>query len=84
MYVENCEGLCCVCVIAKVKMGKRQHQKDKMYLTSTEWTTFYGGKKPDRSGKMGFRKLPFHCCSLSLQPFEHPLCTPDGVVFDLM
>lgn len=26
-------------------MGKKQHQKDKMYLTYTEWGEFYGGKK---------------------------------------
>merc|ERR1712228_483404 len=27
--------------------------------------------------------LPFYCCALSLQPFEHPYCTKDGYVFDL-
>ncbi|PNI14187.1 PPIL2 isoform 3 [Pan troglodytes] len=27
-------------------MGKRQHQKDKMYITCAEYTHFYGGKKP--------------------------------------
>lgn len=26
-------------------MGKKQHQKDKMYLTYTEWGTLFGGKK---------------------------------------
>uniref|UniRef100_A0A8C3CNS3 Peptidylprolyl isomerase like 2 n=1 Tax=Cairina moschata TaxID=8855 RepID=A0A8C3CNS3_CAIMO len=26
-------------------MGKRQHQKDKMYITCAEYTQFYGGKK---------------------------------------
>uniref|UniRef100_A0A4X2M4V2 RING-type E3 ubiquitin-protein ligase PPIL2 n=1 Tax=Vombatus ursinus TaxID=29139 RepID=A0A4X2M4V2_VOMUR len=26
----------------------------------------------------------FVCLSLSLQPFEYPVCTPDGVVFDLL
>uniref|UniRef100_A0A8B9JXJ7 Peptidylprolyl isomerase like 2 n=1 Tax=Astyanax mexicanus TaxID=7994 RepID=A0A8B9JXJ7_ASTMX len=31
-----------------------------------------------------FRRLPFDHCSLSLQPFEYPMCTPEGVVFDLM
>uniref|UniRef100_A0A8C2BZ00 RING-type E3 ubiquitin transferase n=1 Tax=Cyprinus carpio TaxID=7962 RepID=A0A8C2BZ00_CYPCA len=31
-----------------------------------------------------FRRLPFDHCSLSLQPFEYPMCTLDGVVFDLM
>ncbi|XP_051536068.1 RING-type E3 ubiquitin-protein ligase PPIL2-like isoform X2 [Myxocyprinus asiaticus] len=31
-----------------------------------------------------FRRLRFDHCSLSLQPFEYPMCTVDGVVFDLM
>uniref|UniRef100_A0A667X9C6 Peptidylprolyl isomerase (cyclophilin)-like 2 n=1 Tax=Myripristis murdjan TaxID=586833 RepID=A0A667X9C6_9TELE len=39
------------------------------YITCTEYTHFYGGK---RTG------------ILSLQPFEYPVCTPDGVVFDLL
>lgn len=68
----------------KEKMGKRQHQKDKMYLTCSEWTELYGGKKQERGSKGKFRRLPFHCCALSLQPFELPLCTSDGHVFDLM
>ncbi|XP_020852221.1 RING-type E3 ubiquitin-protein ligase PPIL2 isoform X3 [Phascolarctos cinereus] len=64
-------------------MGKRQHQKDKMYITCAEYTHFYGGKKPDLP-QANFRRLPFDHCSLSLQPFEYPVCTPDGVVFDLL
>uniref|UniRef100_A0A8C3G3W9 RING-type E3 ubiquitin-protein ligase PPIL2 n=1 Tax=Cyclopterus lumpus TaxID=8103 RepID=A0A8C3G3W9_CYCLU len=31
-----------------------------------------------------FRRLPFDHCSLSLQPFEYPVCTDEGVVFDLL
>ncbi|XP_076845939.1 RING-type E3 ubiquitin-protein ligase PPIL2 [Brachyhypopomus gauderio] len=64
-------------------MGKRQHQKDKMYITCTEYTHFYGGKKAEIP-QSNFRRLPFDHCSLSLQPFEYPMCTPEGVVFDLM
>uniref|UniRef100_UPI00358F956B RING-type E3 ubiquitin-protein ligase PPIL2 n=1 Tax=Myxine glutinosa TaxID=7769 RepID=UPI00358F956B len=64
-------------------MGKRQHQKDKMYITCSEWTQFYGGKQPD-CPKSDFRRLPFDHCSLSLQPFEYPMCTPDGIIYDLM
>ncbi|XP_016316227.1 RING-type E3 ubiquitin-protein ligase PPIL2 [Sinocyclocheilus anshuiensis] len=64
-------------------MGKRQHQKDKMYITCTEYTQFYGGKKSEIP-RANFRRLPFDHCSLSLQPFEYPMCTVDGVVFDLM
>ncbi|PSN47120.1 Peptidyl-prolyl cis-trans isomerase-like 2 [Blattella germanica] len=64
------------------KMGKRQHQKDKMYLTYTEWTTFYGGKKagPETSN---FRRLPFDHCCMCLQPFEHPYCDKQGNIFEL-
>ncbi|XP_021370894.1 peptidyl-prolyl cis-trans isomerase-like 2 [Mizuhopecten yessoensis] len=67
-------------------MGKKQHQKDKLYLTTTEWKNSYGGYKGDRSTGEGsrFRRLPFYCCSLSMQPFENPLCTKEGVIFDLM
>ncbi|EDV22192.1 uncharacterized protein TRIADDRAFT_29227 [Trichoplax adhaerens] len=62
-------------------MGKKQHQKDKMYITSNEWTTFYGGKRKENAE---FRRLPFDCCSLSLQPFEYPVCTSEGIIFDLL
>lgn len=27
--------------------------------------------------------MPFNFCSLSLQPFAHPVCTPTGTIFDL-
>ncbi|XP_067119523.1 RING-type E3 ubiquitin-protein ligase PPIL2 [Centruroides vittatus] len=63
-------------------MGKRQHQKDKMYLTCTEWTTLYGGHSGTEN-RSQFRRLPFFHCSLSLQPFEHPFCTNEGVIYDL-
>lgn len=66
-------------------MGKKQHQKDKMYLTFTEWTTLYGGKKtgPEVGERASFRRLPFDHCALSLQPFEHPLCNAEGIIYDL-
>nr|XP_015221340.1 PREDICTED: peptidyl-prolyl cis-trans isomerase-like 2 [Lepisosteus oculatus] len=64
-------------------MGKRQHQKDKMYITCSEYTHFYGGKRAEIP-QANFRRLPFDHCSLSLQPFEYPMCTPEGHVFDLL
>ncbi|XP_077457062.1 RING-type E3 ubiquitin-protein ligase PPIL2 [Stigmatopora argus] len=64
-------------------MGKRQHQKDKMYITCTEYTNFYGGKRAEIP-RSNFRRLPFDHCSLSLQPFSYPVCTADGIVFDLL
>lgn len=30
-----------------------------------------------------FKRLPFNYCALSLQPFEHPVCTSQGTIFDL-
>ena len=50
-------------------MGKKQHQSDKLYLTSTEWSTLYGGKKAAKhdAEKAEFRRLPFDACSLTLQ-----------------
>ncbi|XP_064612285.1 LOW QUALITY PROTEIN: RING-type E3 ubiquitin-protein ligase PPIL2-like [Liolophura sinensis] len=67
-------------------MGKKQHQKDKLYLTTTEWKNHYGGYKGTQNAGSAakFRRLPFDCCSLSMQPFEHPLCTKEGFVYDLM
>ncbi|PNJ13868.1 PPIL2 isoform 9, partial [Pongo abelii] len=56
---------------------------DYRYITCAEYTHFYGGKKPDLP-QTNFRRLPFDHCSLSLQPFVYPVCTPDGVVFDLL
>ncbi|KAK3930948.1 RING-type E3 ubiquitin-protein ligase PPIL2 [Frankliniella fusca] len=66
-------------------MGKRQHQKDKMYLTYTEWSTLYGGKKADtpNSDEANFRRLPFDHCCVSLVPWENPFCDLNGNVFEL-
>ncbi|RAH44904.1 peptidyl-prolyl cis-trans isomerase [Aspergillus brunneoviolaceus CBS 621.78] len=30
-----------------------------------------------------FKRLPFNVCSLSLQPYAHPVCTHEGTIFDL-
>lgn len=72
--------------MVSIEMGKKQHQKDKLYLTTTEWSSFYGGKKAtvEVGEKSKFRRMPFFCCSYSLQPFEHPYCTDKGVIFDLV
>jgi len=63
-------------------MGKKQHQKDKLYITNKEWRQEWGGKK--EKDKLKFKRLPFDYCSISLQPFEHPLCTEEGIAFDIM
>uniref|UniRef100_A0A183BNJ2 RING-type E3 ubiquitin transferase n=1 Tax=Globodera pallida TaxID=36090 RepID=A0A183BNJ2_GLOPA len=67
-------------------MGKKQHQKDKLYLTTKEWKEAYGGHKDDTASRIQraqFKRLPFSHCALSFLPFEDPVCTPEGVIFDL-
>ncbi|XP_042379068.1 peptidyl-prolyl cis-trans isomerase CYP65-like [Zingiber officinale] len=64
-------------------MGKKQHSKDRMYITKTEWATEWGGAK-SKDNSLPFKQLPFYCCSLTFLPFEDPVCTSDGSVFDLM
>ncbi|GAA0166091.1 chaperone [Lithospermum erythrorhizon] len=63
-------------------MGKKQHSKDRMYITKTEWATEWGGAKSKQLTR--FQRLPFYCCSLTFTPFEDPVCTADGSVFDVM
>lgn len=65
------------------KMGKNRHAKDKLWISYSEHTNEWGGKKPERK-KEKFQKLPFYCCALSLLPFKSPVCTKEGTVFDLM
>ncbi|XP_046688940.1 RING-type E3 ubiquitin-protein ligase PPIL2-like [Homalodisca vitripennis] len=65
-------------------MGKRQHQKDKLYLTYNEWTTLYGGKKGGSREVKLFGDFPFdHCCVSLQQPFENPYCDREGNIFEL-
>ncbi|CAJ0960267.1 unnamed protein product, partial [Mesorhabditis belari] len=67
-------------------MGKKQHQKDKLYLTTTEWKESFGGHKDDTGTKKqraDFKRLPINHCSLSFLPFEDPVCGPDGAIFDI-
>jgi len=65
-------------------MGKRQHAQDRMYITATEHAMLFGGKRADVVVDQGFKRLPFDCCALSLSPFETPVATSDGLVFDLL
>ncbi|CAK7206744.1 cyclophilin peptidyl-prolyl cis-trans isomerase Cyp8 [Sporothrix eucalyptigena] len=71
-------------------MGKNT---DKLYITHSEWASadaFSASKgAAGRSGLAtlpnngsSFRRLPFNYCAASLQPFVHPVCTPDGTIFD--
>ncbi|KAK5131994.1 Peptidyl-prolyl cis-trans isomerase cyp8 [Meristemomyces frigidus] len=63
---------------------------DKLYITHSEWSSdnAFGpsaganvrrANGPDTT----FKRLPFNFCAVSLQPFEHPVCTAEGTIFDL-
>ncbi|CAK9136030.1 unnamed protein product [Ilex paraguariensis] len=64
-------------------MGKKQHSKDRMFITKTEWATEWGGAK-SKEIRTPFKRLPFYCCALTFTPFEDPACTEDGSVFEIM
>ena len=66
-------------------MGKKQHQKDRLFLTRTEWNQEWGGHKTKEAfAALKFRSLPFYCCGLSLQPFQDPCCTKtNGTIYDI-
>ncbi|EEP80104.1 conserved hypothetical protein [Uncinocarpus reesii 1704] len=40
-------------------------------------------KSKNAAAHASFKRLPFNFCSLSLQPFSHPVCTSAGIIFDL-
>lgn len=63
-------------------MGKKSQQKDRLYLTAKEHKEEWGGYKQQR--RIPFQRLPFHCCAISFTPFEEPVCTDDGTVFDIL
>lgn len=47
------------------EMGKKQHSKDRMFITKTEWATEWGGAKT-KDNSTPFKRLPFYCCSYAL------------------
>ena len=63
-------------------MGKKQHQKDRLYLTAKEHKEEWGGYKEKK--RVPFQRLPFHCCAITFTPFEDPVCTDDGTTFDIV
>ncbi|XP_022963268.1 peptidyl-prolyl cis-trans isomerase CYP65-like [Cucurbita moschata] len=64
-------------------MGKKQHSKDRLFITKTEWATEWGGAK-SKDNQTPFKRLPFYCCALTFTPFEDPVCTADGSIFEIM
>ena len=64
---------------------------DKLYITHSEWSSSdafsasVGAGAPSKArhgAGAGFRRLPFNFCAASLQPFQNPVCTADGTIFD--
>ena len=63
---------------------------DKLYITHSEWASSdaysaSAGSGVNQNGNgahASFKRLPFTCCALSLQPFKTPVCTADGLIFD--
>eukprot|EP00933_Yihiella_yeosuensis_P062030 TRINITY_DN64949_c0_g1_i1.p1 TRINITY_DN64949_c0_g1~~TRINITY_DN64949_c0_g1_i1.p1 ORF type:complete len:565 (+),score=142.00 TRINITY_DN64949_c0_g1_i1:148-1842(+) len=62
-------------------MGKNQHSKDGLHLRPTEWAQDGRGFKA--TSWTPYSKLALNCCFLSLQPFENPVGTIDGSIFEI-
>lgn len=63
---------------------------DKLYITHSEWSSSdaysaSAGANVSQKAPNGasFRRLPFNFCAASLLPFKHPVCTPEGTIFDV-
>jgi peptidyl-prolyl cis-trans isomerase-like protein 2 len=67
---------------------------DKLYITHSEWSSSdaysasvgagAGSRAASKTdSNASFKRLPFNFCAASLQPFKHPVCTPDGTIFDV-
>lgn len=63
-----------------------------LQITHSEWSSAdsfsasagaNARKAANLGGAASFKRLPFNFCSVSLQPFEHPVCTANGTIFDL-
>lgn len=66
-------------------MGKNQHSKDRLYLTRTEHASGeHRGAGKQSALRLPYKTLPYDCCAISFRPFETPLCTDDGIVFELL
>eukprot|EP00918_Siedleckia_nematoides_P019685 GHVU01041965.1.p1 GENE.GHVU01041965.1~~GHVU01041965.1.p1 ORF type:complete len:472 (-),score=62.93 GHVU01041965.1:2336-3751(-) len=62
-------------------MTKKHNVKNKLYIRPSEYAEDWGGHKK-RKFNVPFKALPFFCCGLSLSPFDEPLCTKEGIIFD--
>ncbi|KAL8644872.1 MAG: hypothetical protein Q9226_007557, partial [Calogaya cf. arnoldii] len=63
---------------------------DKLYITHSEWASedAYSASAGSGASKSStsvapFKRLPFNFCAISLQPFDHPVCSLEGTIFDV-
>ncbi|KAL8934388.1 MAG: hypothetical protein Q9216_005941, partial [Gyalolechia sp. 2 TL-2023] len=63
---------------------------DKLYITHSEWASedaysasAGSGVSKSNTSNAPFKRLPFSFCAISLQPFSHPVCSPQGTIFDI-
>jgi peptidyl-prolyl cis-trans isomerase-like protein 2 len=64
-----------------------KRQKEKQYQSAREHRANQGlraGTTTSTSANIGRvqRRLPFDCCALTLTPYETPVCTSQGIVFE--
>jgi peptidyl-prolyl cis-trans isomerase-like protein 2 len=61
-----------------------KRQKEKQYQSASEHKANShlraGGKSGSGNGPE--RRLPFHCCALTLTPYHNPVCTSNGIIFE--
>lgn len=61
---------------------------DRLYITHAEHSGALGQHSASSRGAQSkhtvLAKLPFDHCALTLKPFETPVCTQDGTVYDLL
>ncbi|GAA5839584.1 hypothetical protein JCM9279_005989 [Rhodotorula babjevae] len=60
---------------------------DKLYITHAEHSGGLGEHSASRGARAKntvLAKLPFDHCALTLKPFETPVCTADGTVYELV
>ncbi|KAI9759481.1 MAG: hypothetical protein M4579_002321 [Chaenotheca gracillima] len=74
----------------EINAGNMGKGTDKLYITHSEWASedafsasAGAGVSKSKANGSSFRRLPFNFCAFSLQPFSHPVCTPDGTIFGL-
>lgn len=66
------------------------HGSDKLYITHSEHAGGYGDHSASSAGARkkkpaaNFARLPYDCCALTLKPFETPVCTEYGTIYDLL